>query len=873
MITAYRALLHLYPKSFRAEYGDEMSAVFARELRSTSGGGVFLFLVRTFFDTLVNAAAVHGDITKQDLKYALRSLRRTPGFTITAILVAALGIGATTATFTIADHVLLRPLPFADPDRLVKLWETQASRGYSRLEPSPPNYLDWKRLARSFEGVEAYGATFATLLGNGEPERISGQRVTGGVFHLLGRQAAIGRALIESDLTSGQNPIVISDRLWHTRFAGDVNVLGQAMALDDVTSVIVGVMPPDFIFPDRDTDYWRPFRFVADNGDEDRSNHYLAVIARLKPAVTFEQARSEMQVIAGQLRQQYPKELADSSASAFRWRDEVRAQSRTLLWALVAASLCVLLIACTNLANLLMARALARRTEFAVRAAVGASVERLVRQTLTDSLVLAGAGGTLGIIVAIASAPLIARLVPSSLPIAEVPPVDLRLLFGAGMLTLITGLVFGVLPALRTCRSTDGSALKEGARGGTSRGTDRLRSALVVAEIVASVVLLVSAGLLIQALLRVQAVDPGFKSANVLTLRTTLPGPRYQLTTAREQFYQRVLGEVHALPGVANAAYISFLPMTMRGGIWPILTTTADPNSPGGFVAPDPRDQRSVSLRFVTPRFFAAIGTPIVQGRDVTSSDSLDTPRVAVVSRSFARQQFPDRDPIGQQFAVAFSVRTVVGVVGDIRVRGLERDSEPQVYLPASQQFNGQLGFYAPRDLVIRSSVPPKTLIPAVRSIIRRADPQLPITEVQTLEEVVSLETAPRVVQLRVLGAFAAVAFLLAAIGIHGLLAFTVSARTRDIGVRIALGATSLDILKMVLGRSVLLGGLGVTIGVALAYAAGRSMRSLLAGVDPADVTVFAAAVGLSLIMTIAGSVLPAWRAVRVDPLAATRAD
>lgn len=486
-----------------------------------------------FFDTLVNAARVHGDITAQDLKYALRSLGRTPGFTITAIIVAALGIGATTATFTIADHVLLRPLPVADPDRLVKLWETQASRGYSRLEPSPPNYLDWKRLARSFEGVEAYGGTAATLIGNGEPQRITGQRVTGGVFHRLGRQAAIGRTLAEADIASDQNPIVISNRLWRTRFAGDVNVLGRTIALDDATSVIVGVMPPDFIFPDRDTDYWRPFRFVADNGDEDRTNHYLAVIARLKPTVTFEQARSEMPVIAGQLAQQFPKQLADTSAGAFRWRDEVRAQSRMLLWALVGASLCVLLIACINLANLLMSRALARRTEFAVRAAVGASVDRLVRQMLTDSLVLAAAGGLLGIIIAIVSAPLIARLVPSSLPIAEVPPVDLRLLLGAGMLTLITGLVFGVLPALRTCRSTDGSALKEGARGGTSRGTDRLRSALVVAEIVASVVLLVSAGLLIQALLRVQAVDPGFRASNVLTLRTTLPAPKYQMTSGR----------------------------------------------------------------------------------------------------------------------------------------------------------------------------------------------------------------------------------------------------------------------------------------------------------------------------------------------------
>ncbi len=869
----YRMLLWLYPRSFREEYGDEMCGVFAGEFKVATGTARLALMIRAVVDTVSNASRVHADFTRQDLRYAFRSLRRTPGFTITAIVVAALGIGATTATFSIADHVLLRPLAFPEPERLVKLWQTQASRGYSRLEPSPPNYLDWKRLATSFERVEAYSGTAATLIGSGAPERISGQRVTGGAFSELGRPAALGRTLVESDITSDQSPIVISDRLWRARFAADPNVLGRTLALDDATSVIVGVMPPDFIFPDRETDYWRPFRFSPESGDGDRNNNYLAVIARLRPGVSFEQAQTEMQLIAGQLQQQYPKELADHSANAFRWRDEVRGQSRMLLTALVAAALCVLLIACTNLANLLMSRALARRTEFAVRTAVGASVDRLVRQMLTDSLLLAGAGGVLGVLLAVVSSPLVVRMVPSSLPIAEVPPVDLRMLFGATLLTLLTGIAFGVLPALKVCRRTDGSALKEGARGGTGRGTERLRSALVIAEIVASVVLLVSAGLLIQALLRVQAIDPGFTTANVLTLRTSLPTPKYELTTTREQFFARVVDGVQALPGVTKAAYISFLPMTMRGGIWPILTTAADPDSPGGFVAPDPRDQRSASLRFVTPGFFEAIGTPILQGRDVATGDTLDTQRVAVVSRSFARDHFPGQDPIGRQFAVAFAVRTIVGVVGDIRVRGLERESEPQVYMPAAQQLNGQLAFYAPKDLVVRSTVPSSTLIPAVRAIISQADPQQPVADVKTLEEVVSLETAPRVVQLRVLGAFAAAAFLLAAIGIHGLLAFTVSARSREIGVRIALGAKPRDILGMVLGRSAVLAVIGVGIGTVVAYAAARSMQSLLAGVEPANVTVFAGASALALLMTIAGSVLPAWRAVRVDPLAATRAD
>ncbi len=870
----YRALLHLYPKSFRAEYGAEMCAVFARELKSAGSTARAGLLARALVDTLVNAARVHADITRQDLRYAVRSLRRTPGFTATAVIVAALGIGATTATFSVADHVLLRPLPFSQPDRLVKLWQTQASRGYSRLEPSPPNYLDWQQMATSFEGLAAYRGTAATLLGNGEPERIAGQRVTGSAFTLLGRSAALGRTLVESDIASEQNPIVISDQLWRRRFAADPNVLGRTMALDDATAVIIGVMPPGFVFPDRrESDYWRPLRFDARNSDDDRNNNYLSVIARLKPGVTFEQARSEMQVIGDQLQQRFPKELAGMGASAFRWRDEVRADSRLLLWALVGASLCLLSIACTNLANLMLARALARRGELAVRAAVGASVDRLVRQMLTDSLLLAGAGGMLGVVLAVASAPLVVRMVPSSLPISEMPPLDLRVLLAAALLTLLTGIVFGVLPALKVCRTADGSALKESARGGQARGTERLRSTLVVAQIVASVVLVVSAGLLIQALMTVRAVDPGFTTANVLTLRTWLPTPKYELSSTRERFYQQVLGEVHALPGVTRAAYISFLPMTMRGGIWPILTTTEDPGSPGGFVAPDPSDQRSASLRFVTPGFFDAVGTPVLQGRDVSGSDARDTQRVAVVSQSFARGHFPGQNPIGRQFAVAFAVRTIVGVVGDIRVRGLERESEPQVYLPASQQIDGQLSFYAPKDLVIKSLVPPLTLAPAVRAIVGRADSRQPIVDLQTLDAVVSLDTAPRVAQLRVVGAFTTAALLLAAIGIHGLLAFTVSARTREIGVRIALGAKPVDILRIVVGRSAGLSVIGVVIGAALAYAAARAMQSLLAGVEPGDAAVFASAVALALLMTLAGSILPAWRAVQVDPLTATRAD
>jgi putative ABC transport system permease protein len=867
----YRALLGLYPKSFRAEYGAEMIKDVTREWHEAPAAAKAALLVRITADTLANAMRVHGDITRQDLRYAIRSLRRTPGFTATAIVVAALGIGATTATFSIADHVLLRPLPFADPEALVRLTEDHRAFGYPRMEPSPPNYRDWRRMATSFESIEAFGGDTASVIGSGEPERLVGARVSGGVFRLLGRPAAIGRTLIEGDVsTETQNPIVISDRLWRTRFAADPDVLGRTLAFDAATQVIVGVMPADFHFPGRGVDFWRVMRFSTANGDDNRGNQYLQVMARLKPGVSLEQAQSEMRIIGGQIAQQYPKEQGNKSVNVYRWRDEVGWQPRMMLWALVGASLCVLLIACTNLANLLMARALARRSELAVRAAIGASVDRLVRQMLTDSLLLAGAGGLVGLAAGIAATPMVARLVPTGLPIAEIPPVDFRMLLFAAAVTLATGVAFGVLPALRVCRKTDGSTLKEGARGGTSPGTERLRSSLVIAEIVASVVLLVSAGLLMQALLKVQSIDPGFRSENVLTLRTMLPRPKYASDVSRLQFYRQVIDDTLALPGVERAAYVSFTPFTFRGGMFEVLTTTPDPTSVEGFVAPP--DVQRASLRMVTPGYFDAMGIALRQGRDVSASDTIDTPSIAVVSESFARQHFPGQDPIGRSFAFAYAVRTIVGVVGDVRFRGLERDNnEPQVYLAAAQQ--QRLGFYAPQDLIIRTSVPPATLMPAVRAVIRRADPQLPITSMRTLDEVVALETAPRVVQLRVLGAFAAAAFLLAAIGIHGLLAFTVSARSREIGVRIALGAKARDIVTMVIGRSAVLAVLGVVIGAALAYAAGRSMQAILFGVDPANPVVFAAAIALALLMTLAGSLLPAWRAVRVDPIAATRAD
>ena len=856
----YRALLHLYPSSFRAEYGSEIEAVFARRRREVGIPGAALLWLEAVVDVVWNAARAHWDILRQDFRYSARLLARSPGFAATAILVSALGVGATTATFSITDHVLVRPLPFEQPDRLVKLY--QSVHEYTRTELSPGNYRDWKRMSRSFSSMGEYFPVSANLVGQGEPERIEGSKVGADLFPTLGVRPAVGRAFSAADDRAGApGSLILSDRIWRGLFGGDPNVVGRHVILDDAPFVVIGVMPRAFHFPSRDTDFWIPFRF-AEADYADRTDDFIYAVGRLAPGVSLEKSRSEMRLIASRLERAFPKENARTSASVFRLRDEVSGQSRVLLLALFGASLGVLLIACTNLANLLLARALARRREMAVRTALGAGRERLLRQLLTESLMLALVGGVVGVLLALAAAPLVARLVPGSLPIADIPPADMRVLGFAMFLTVATGIGFGVIPALRVVGGVDAGDFSDGGRGGAEPRTERLRALLVVAEVTASVALLIASGLLIRALWRLQSTDPGFRTAGVLTLRTALPMPKYEKNAPRSVFYDRVLTEVRRLPGVSSAGYVTALPMVMRGGIWPFTPEGA---------AEDPDAGRTASLRFVTSGYFATMGIPL-RGRDVAETDAAGTPFVAVVSESFARRNWGHGDAIGRRFKLAGQDRTIVGVVGDIRVRGIERTSEPQVYLPANQQGENQI-FYAPKDLVLQASSPASSLLPAIREIVRRADPLLPVSDVRSLADVVDLETAPRKVQLRILGGFAATALLLAGIGIHGLLAFTVSRRAREIGVRMALGAMSGDILRMVLRRGLLLAAFGVIPGAALAYAAGRAMESLLAGVHPSDPATFAAAIGLSFAMTVAGSLLPALRAVRVNPMSVIRTE
>ena len=857
------ALLYLYPASFRADYGREMRSIVDARLDETSGFGARARLwLETVADIIWNSIGAHFDILRQDLRYTARTLSRSKGFALTAILVTGLGIGANTAAFSVADFVLIRPLPYHDADRLVKIWEGPLDGTNGRNEVSPALYKDWKQNARSFESFGAHYNSAVNLVGGGEPVRLESAFVTGSLLPTLGVSPARGRLLNDAD-NLDPSAILLSYSLWQSRFGGDESIIGRQLSIDGSPRVVVGVMPQDFHYPNRRVAMWLPMAPDQMN-DDDIGNTYWYVLAKLKKGATHAQAQAEMRGIANRLRLANPEALEETSFAVDRLRDEFSRQQKLMLLALCGASACVLLIACANLANLLLARALTRRRELLVRSALGAGRERLVRQSVTESLVLALLGGLVGVVLAYVSIPLLTRLVPTTLPIAQTPSVDPRIVAFAALITIITGIGFGVLPAWKSSAEVDLNGIRDGARAGGGR-RERARSVLVVAEVMASVVLLISAGLLMRALLRLQDTDPGFKVANVLTLRTDLPQPKYDSTYRRVAFYNEVLSGVRAIPGVSSAAYGTGLPMVMTGGIWRVTKDGQDQNA-----GPIER----ASSRFVSPQYFATLSIPIKKGRDFEETDDANHDSVAVVSESWVKKFADGKDPIGMRFTFRGDLHlTVVGVAGDVRVRGPEQASEPQVYMSYRQFPDGQGNFYAPKDLVIKSTVPAATLIRTVREIIKRADPEQPISNVRPLSEVVSEATAARSVQVRILLAYAGIAFFLAAIGIHGLLSFSVSSRQHEIGVRIALGAQRRDIVQMVMKQGAILAAAGVIPGLFIAYLAGRWMQSLLAGVQPSDVLTFASAGILCIVMTMIGTFAPTMRAAGVDPATAFRAE
>ncbi|HYU78032.1 MAG TPA: ABC transporter permease [Vicinamibacterales bacterium] len=797
----------------------------------------------------------------QDLRHGVRLLRRSPGFGLTAITVIALGIGATTAAFTLLNYVMLRPLRFADPERLVTLYETQPANGIPRTQTSPLNYLDWRGMSRSFESMGAYMSVSMplNLSGHGEPLRLDTFLVTADVFATLGVQPVAGRLLSRDDeRPDAGNVVLLTSGLASALFGDPAGAVNQTVTLDNQAYTVVGVMPPDFVFPSRTAQLWRPLRLSRLLGS--RSNHILYAVARLRAGVRLEEARADMTVVATQLQRAYPKENGKSDIAVAGLRDIMSPQSRTLVLAVFGAAFCLMLIASTNLANLLFARAMARRQEFAIRAAIGAGRGRVLRQLLTESLVVASLGGAFGFAIAVLATPLLGRLVPAALPVGSTPELDWRVFVFATILTLTTSVAFSVGPALYTWRKADVRLLRTRAVSGQSQ---RLRAALVLAEVVGAVTLLVGVGLLMKALWRVQAVNPGFRTEGVLVLRTGLPSPKYATPATRRSFYTAVLGETRRLPGVIAAAYISYHPMDSSSGRLPVL-------APGA--ADDPLSAPEAIIHFATPGFFNSLGIPLRAGRDVTDRDDGAAPFVAVISESLAGRLWPGQDAIGRQVKVGGVNRTVVGVAGNIAVRSIEEPSDSQIYF-AAEQLGTTSMYYAPKDLMIRATGNPTALVPALRNIIHTVDPQLAISDVRLLDDLVAAKSAPRRDQLVVLATFATLALLLAAIGIHGLLSFTVSARTQEIGVRVALGAARRDILGMFLRQGLALGTVGVAVALPLAYAAARGMGALLFRVEPGDPAVYGSAAVLALVMTLAGTLRSVVRAAQIDPATAVRAE
>jgi predicted permease len=807
-------------------------------------------------------ALAQWDVLKQDLRYTARTLNRARGFALTAILVTALGVGANTAAFSVADFVLFRSLPFPDSDALVRLCEgPRTGGGWGCMNQlSPANYRDLKAMSTSFDDMGAFASDSVNLVGGGEPRRLEITPVTPEVLRVLGVSPLLGRVFDPGDKDA--SAVVIGYGLWQSQFGGDSAVLGRTIHLNGVPYTIIGVMPPAFYFPSRDKQLWTALRFQ----DEDlasRANSYIEAVGRLRPGVTFEQARTELELLAARLARDYPETNAETGVSFFRMRDYMSPRSRLILIALGGATLCLLLLTCANLANLLLARAAARERELSVRSALGAANERLIRQLITESAILMLLGGMVGVIVAAASLPLFSSLVPPTLPIASQPALDMRVLVLAALFTALTGLGFGLFPALRAVRGTGFAALREGSRAGGGR-KQRVRSVLVTVEIAMSVILLITSGLLIRAVWRVQAIDPGFATHNVLTLRTALPRPKYDNPVRRVEFYERLLTGVRALPGVQSAAFITGLPMVMTG----IITGVEVPGQ-------ERRSPRSsgVSHRWVTAQYFKTMGIPLRRGRDIEDGDTADRAWIAVVSASFAERYWPGQDSIGKMFRHQGQTRTVVGVVGDVRVRGLERSSEPQMYLPASQAAEDSPAIFDPKDLVIRHSGQVEALVSAVRQIVREVDREQPISDVRAMDDVLAGDTAARHAQLQVLGLLAAVAVLLSGVGIYGLLAYTVSQRSQEIGVRLALGADPSRVGRMIFADGMRLALFGIVPGVLGAYAAARGMSALLFGVAPSDPETFATGVGVVLLITFAGSLVPALRALRVTPMSVLRAE
>jgi putative ABC transport system permease protein len=799
----------------------------------------------------------------QDIRYAFRMMFKNPGFTFVALITLALGIGANTAIFSLVNGLLLRPLPYGNPDRIVMVWQDYRERtGRDKEWTSPDTFFEWRDQNHSFENISVLDAWLPTILA-GEPEQIPGATVTYNMFSVLGVSPAIGRTFAaEEDKPNGRKVVILSDGLWKRRFGGDRNMIGKDILINGQKYSVIGVMPPKFEFPmEPGAQIWTPMQVDSTNSCG-RDCITLRSIARLKPGITLAQAKLDMKLVAQRLRQQYPEQYRNVGITLTPLQEELTEEIRSPLLVLLAAVGLVLLITCANVANLLLVRASGRKSEIAIRSALGAGKSRLRRQLITENMFLALIGGALGIFLGVIGIDLLIRLLPEDLPVIGIRnvAVDLRVLIFTLGISLLTGLIFGLIPLVQFNDPKLGESLKEGGRNRLSGGQSKIRSFLVVSEVAFALMLLIGAALLMKSFVRLMNVNPGFQSQNVLTMQLNLPETRYAEQPQIRDFYSELLEKVKSLPGVNNAGTTSALPL---GGSYTDTTFLIEGQSP------ETRKDQSVWFQLISDQYLQTMGIRLLKGRYFTDQDNFDAPRVVIVTQSFVRRYFPDGNAIGKRLNFNNPQkpvwREIIGVASDVKQFGLNKESPIAIYLHQKQSASPFV------TLAVRTSVNPLNLAGEIRSQVWSIDKNLAVSNVQTMEQVVVKTVNTPRITLSLIGAFAAAALLLAAIGLYGVVSYTAAQRTNEIGIRMALGARENDVLKMVVRQGMTLAAVGVVIGLIGAFALTHLMSNLLFGVSATDPLIFVTIAGLLALIALIASYIPAHRASKIDPVIALR--
>jgi putative ABC transport system permease protein len=800
----------------------------------------------------------------QDLRYAIRASLKKPAFIVIVVLALALGIGANTAIFSVVNAILLRPLPFKNPDRIVMVWMNNHKLGVDQDWHSYPNYADYREQNSTFEDIAAFNDRSFNLTGTGEPVRVIGAWASANLFPVLGVDPVQGRTFADEEETPGKDMVaIISYGLWQRRFGGDPGIVGQPISLNGTDRTVIGVMPAGFSFPQKETDIWVPLA-VSPQRRQARGSFSLKAVGRLKPGVTIEQARADMSTIASSLVERFPQIMDSYGVNLVPLHEQVTGKVRTALLVLLAAVAFVLLIACANVANLLLARAASREREIAIRTALGASRRRIVRQLLTESVLLAVVGGGLGLLLALWGLRALVALSPANIPRLDQIGIDGRVLAFTLTVSLLTGIVFGLVPALQSSKPDLNESLKDGGRGssGGVRGR-RIRSLLVVSEIALSLLLLIGAALLIKSFIQLQKFDLGFNPNNLLTLRVQLSGSKYREAPQVVNFFQQALQRMEQVPGVQSV-----------GGISTIFLSDT-PNSTNFTIEGRPvttgADSIEVPLDAVTTDYFKAMGIPLLKGRVFDERDRIDALPVAIINDTFARRFFAGEDPIGKRYCYGqpngdqTQWLTIVGIVGDMRRTGFDREVRPETFLPQNQNPDTAL------TIVARTTGDPASFADTLRSEIWAVDKDQSVYDIKTMDATLAEMTAQPRFNMLLLGIFAAVALILAAVGIYGVMSYSVTQRLHELGIRIALGASSGAVLRLVVGQAMRLALIGIGVGLVAAFFLTQWMASLLYGVSATDFATFLLIPSLLTGVSLVASFVPARRAMKVDPMVALR--